>query len=108
LFAVPLLAERQQLLHERFASLPRDAQLSPSFRPKLLERIAGKREDNVRSWPDFLPDVAHLMGGAAATVTSVFLLPLPSTWVLCGGAACVILTYVFQSMLREALETSQQ
>src|SRR5689334_4244978 len=45
--------------------------LSPEFRTSLKRRI---RDERVSSWPDFLPDLAHLIGCALAILLLVFLL----------------------------------
>lgn len=83
-----------------FANLQRrlDAELRTSlatppldghFRPALGRRLRGE------PWPDWLPDLAYLLGAALATAATVLALPLPaaSTWwigAVLAGAGLVV------------------
>src|SRR5438093_2170108 len=65
-------AEIQRVLDARLAAVLPTARLSAGFRASLRERI---RRDPVSTWPDFLPDLAHLAGCSVAIGVLVFLLP---------------------------------
>ena len=93
-------AEIQQRLHERFTRAS-SAQLSSTFRRTLRKRLA---PEHTLIWPDYLPDIAHLAGGAIATAVSLLILPWPTLPVLITGAALTGMTYLLQSMLRDALQ----
>ena len=54
----------QQMLHDRFTSAS-SAQLSRNFRFDLRARLTRER---TFVWPDYLPDIAHLLGGVIATM----------------------------------------
>jgi hypothetical protein len=89
----------QEILHERLMSAS-SVQLSPNFRIALRTRLARER---TFVWPDYLPDIAHLLGGVIATAVSVLVLPWPALPVLIAGTALTGATYLFQSTLRDAL-----
>ena len=92
--------EIQLELHARF--LPASAEnLSPAFRQALGRRIAQER---VFSWPDFLPDIAHLAGCIAATLVSIAVLPWPAPSVLIAGILFTGVSYFLQAKLRDALQ----
>ena len=87
-----------------FASVQRqlDAELRKStpvvsldarFRPA-LERRLGKEP-----WPEWLPDVAYLLGAALATAATLVALPFPAsrTWWI--GGALAALGFVLHSVL---------
>lgn len=84
-------------LHEQISA----PQLSVGFRAGLQARIA--REPRER-WPDWLPDVAHLAGCAAAIGFCTLLLPLPVPVVLGTGFLISLVTYSLQALLVSALE----
>ena len=88
----------QQMLHDRFSPAS-SVQLSRTFRFALRKRL-GRR---TFVWPDYLPDIAHLAGGAIATAVSLIVLPWPPLPVLIAGAAFTGITYLFQSTMRDAL-----
>src|SRR6266542_3234498 len=94
-------AEMQRVLDARLTAALPAARLSATFRTGLREKI---RRDPASAWPDFLPEIAHLAGCAAAIGMSVFLLPLPAGSVILAGAAFAGVTYFLQSVLRTCLE----
>jgi hypothetical protein len=75
--------------------------LSPRFRPSLAARIA---KDAQSTWPEFLPDLAHLAGCAGAAALGVVMLPWQTTTVLAGAAGFTLLTYFMQAVLRSSIE----
>jgi len=108
-------AERPELLRHlagceacrEFAGLHRqlDAELRTSltvaglderFRPAVEKRLGRD------PWPEWLPDVAYLIGAALATAATVLALPFPasSTWWI--GGALAALGFVVQSVLVSA------
>jgi hypothetical protein len=94
-------AEIQRSLDGRLAAAMPEARLSASFRGSLRRRM---RRDPAAAWPDFLPDVAHLAGCAAATALVLLLAPLPAGLVVVSGAAFTAATYFLQTVLRSALD----
>jgi hypothetical protein len=60
-------------------------------------------ENHLARWPDFLPDVAHLVGWALVIALSVFLLPFPSRSVILAGLILTSGTYFLPAALRGAL-----
>src|SRR3954451_10682360 len=94
-------AELQGALDRRFAAAMPVACLSPGFRTALKEQI---HHDPVTTWPDFLPDVAHITGCAFAVVVMLFLLPGQSGTVIVAGAAFTGVTYFLQAVLRSSMD----
>src|SRR3954447_26663871 len=84
-------AEIQRSLDARLTASSPAAQLSPDFRAALQVRV---RRDPLTAWPDFLPDIAHLIGCGVAIGLLVFLLPLRPQTVLAAGAAFTGATYI--------------
>ena len=84
-------------LRERIAA----PQLSSGFRAGLQARIARQPRE---PWPDWLPDVAHLIGSAVAIGSCALLLPVPVPVVLGTGILVAFLTYSLQTLLVSALE----
>lgn len=75
--------------------------LSPGFRMGLQARIARERRE---SWPDWLPDVAHLAGAGVAIGVCALLLPLPTPAMLETGALVAFVTYSLQTLVVSILE----
>lgn len=98
--ACGIFAKVQRALDSRLAAAVPQARLSPAFRGSLRKRI---QSDPDAVWPDFLPDVVHLVGCALMIVLSVFLLPFPARSVILGGVVFTSGTYFFQAALRGAL-----
>ncbi len=94
-------AEIQRALDARLTAAVPAARLSPSFRASLKERI---RHDPVSAWPDFLPDLAHLIGCAFAILLSLSLLPRYSGTVILAGVTSTAVTYFLQAALRGSLD----
>jgi anti-sigma factor RsiW len=76
-------------------------QLSSSFRAGLQARIARQQRE---PWPDWLPDLAHLIGSVVAIGSCALLLPVPLPVVLGTGILVAFLTYSLQTLLVSALE----
>jgi anti-sigma factor RsiW len=95
-------AETQRKLDARLAEAFSGADLSPAFRTRLKARIG---RDPVSSWPDFLPDLAHVGGCVAATLVLVFVLPLYSGTVILASCAFTALTFFLQAVLRGFLDS---
>lgn len=88
----------QESIDVRLTAAASLARLSPEFRVSLKERI---RRDPVSAWPDFLPDLAHLIGCIFAVVLLSLFLPQPSGQVIVVGLAC---TFVLHGLLRTSLD----
>jgi hypothetical protein len=97
-------AETQRKLEARLAEAFPAAHLSPAFRTGLKARI---RRDPLSSWPDFLPDLAHLGGCMAGLVILEFALPRYSGTVALASAAFTWLTYFLQAVLRSSLDSTE-
>src|SRR5215471_5321571 len=97
-------AETQRELDARLAEAFPEAHLSPAFRTGLKARI---HRDPLSSWPDFLPDLAHLGGCAAALLILEFALPRYSGTVVLASAAFTGLTYFLQAVLRSSLDSTE-
>lgn len=97
-------AETQRTLDARLAHALPPAHLSPAFRTRLKTRI---RRDPLSSWPEFLPDLAHLGGCLAALAILEFILPRYSGTVALAGAAFTGLTYFLQAALRSSLDSTE-
>ena len=76
-------------------------QLSSGFRARLRARIARQQRER---WPDWLPDVAHLVGSGLAIIACALLLPLPIPFVLEAGVLVAFLTFAMQTLLISTLE----
>ena len=97
-------AEMQRKLDARLTEAFPEAHLSPAFRSGLKARM---HRDPLSSWPDFLPDVAHLGGCVAALAILEFALPGHSGTVLLASVAFTGLTYFLQSVLRSSLDSTE-
>ncbi len=93
-------AKVHRILDSRLAGAVPQARLSPAFRSALRKRI---QCDPEALWPDFLPDVAHLVGCALVIALSVFVLPFPSRSIISAGLVFTSGTYFLQAALRGAL-----
>jgi hypothetical protein len=76
----------------------------PGFRSALKNRI---RRDPVSSWPDFMPDLAHLIGCAAAIAILALALPIYWKTVVYAGGTFTGLTYFLQALLRSSLDSTE-
>src|SRR3974390_2730497 len=97
-------AETQRKLDARLAEAFPAVHLSPAFRTGLKALI---RRDPLSSWPDFLPDLAHLGGCLAALVILELALPRYSGTIVLASAAFTGLTYFFQAVLRGSLDSTE-
>jgi len=93
--------EIQRALDARLATALPPAHLSPSFRTSLRRRI---HHVAASSWPDFLPDLAHLAGCAVAVVLLPLFLPWHAGTVVLVGAAFAAVTYFLQAVLRSSFD----
>jgi hypothetical protein len=97
-------AETQRKLDARLAEAFPAAHLSSAFRTGLKARI---HRDFLSSWPDFLPDLAHLGGCLAALAILEFALPRYSGTIALASAAFTGLTYFLQAILRSSLDSTE-
>jgi hypothetical protein len=93
--------EVQRMLDARLTAAVPVVSLSPGFRSSLLEKLS---DHTVPGWPEFLPDIAHLMGCALAITLLLLLMPQYSRTVLLAGSGFTAVTYFFQAILRSSLE----
>lgn len=72
--------------------------LDERFRRAVEVRLAAQRR-----WPDWLPDLAYVVGGAFATAATILALPLPvsGTWWI--GGALAGLGLVAHSLIAQAM-----
>jgi predicted anti-sigma-YlaC factor YlaD len=94
--------EVQRMIDARLAAAVPAASLSPAFRRGLREKLSGRR---TFVWPEYLPDVAHLSGCAAAMVLLLLLLPKYSGAVVPAGLGFTAVTYFLQAVMRNYSET---
>jgi len=123
-FAEPLGAATQRALDEhlmgcetcrRFSDTQTalDARLAAAFPPEHLSAVfRGTLKRRVRrhpsfAWPDFLPDIAHLIGCAVAVGASALILPQHREGVILVGAAFTCLTYFLQAAIRSCLSGAE-
>jgi hypothetical protein len=79
--------------------------LSAAFRASLAKRI---RREPLSVWPEFWPDVAHVLGCVCATALCLFMLPFPAGSVMLAGLAFTLVTYFLQAVLRGSLEAWEE
>ena len=75
--------------------------LSPGFRSSLRERLEHRQ---IPSWPESLPDIAHLAGCALGIVLLLLILPQYSRTVLLAGSGFTVVTYFVQAVVRSSLD----
>ena len=56
------------------------------------------------SWPESLPDIAHLAGCALGIVLLLLILPQYSRTVLLTGSGFTVVTYFVQAVVRSSVE----
>ena len=98
-------AEIQSTLDLRLSAMITWHELSPAFRVSLARRI---RQESVSSWPEFLPDVAHLTGCVCAIALFLVLRTYPAGQVTMIGVGFTLLTYFIQAVLRGAVESMEE
>jgi len=96
-------AEVQQTLDARLTAGVRPVSLSAGFRSTLRRRLAQR---SVPSWPESLPDVAHLVGCALGTALLMVVVPQYSRTVLLAGSGFTAVTYFVQAVVRSSFGTS--
>ena len=94
-------AEVQRMLDDRLTAAVPAVCLSPQFRSSLREKC---RDHAIPGWPEFLPDIAHLMGCALAIALLLLVMPQYSRVVVLAGLGFTAVTYFFQAELRSSLE----
>jgi hypothetical protein len=98
-------SETQVRLDHQLSAMLSGADLSPAFRASLTKRI---RHEPLAIWPEYLPDVAHVVGGACATALCMFLLPFPAAVVLLDGVAFTLVTYFIHTVLEGVLDALEE
>ena len=78
---------------------------SDSLRASLMRRI---RSGSSPAWSHFLPDVAHLGGGACATGLCLLLAPWPPSYVISAGAMLTLATYLVQCLVSDELQAWEE
>ena len=79
--------------------------LSPAFRPSLAKRL---RREPLSVWPEFLPEVAHVVGCSCATALCLWILPLAAGPVMLAGLAFTLVTCFIQAVLQGSLESWEE
>ena len=94
-------AEVQRKIDARLTAAVPVAFPTSGFRRSLQRRLNAPL---VPSWPESLPDVAHLVGCALAILLLLLVMPQYSRTVLLAGAGFTAITYFLQAVLRSSLE----
>jgi anti-sigma factor RsiW len=89
------LADTHRRLDARLRAAIPQLKLNPQFRMRLRARMRRRVE-----WPDYLPDVAHLFGCAAAVGLLLVFLPEYRERVAMLGAGFTVVSYFSQAVLR--------
>src|SRR5690348_1305363 len=82
-------AEQQRALDVRLTAVMPVVSLSSGFRSSLRARLSDCR---IPSWPEALPDIAHLAGCGLAMLLLVVALPQYSAAILAGGMGFTAVT----------------
>ena len=90
--------EAQLRLDARLLAAIPPLELSPKFELSLPPHSRW-------TWSDSLPDIAHVIGSAAAVVTLVFVFPQNTKQVTSIGIAFTAVTWLIQALVRERLES---
>jgi hypothetical protein len=98
-------AEVQRSLDARLTAAVPVVSLSSGFRSSLRTRLS---ERHPRTWPEYLPDIAHLTGCALAITLLLLVMPQFSRTVLLAGTGFTAVTYFLQAVLRSSLERLEQ
>jgi predicted anti-sigma-YlaC factor YlaD len=91
----------QRTIDARLTATVPAVSLSPGFRSSLRERLDHRP---IPSWPESLPDIAHLAGCALGIVLLLLILPQYSRTVLLAGSGFTVVTYFLQAVLRSSVE----
>ena len=94
-------AEVQRSLDARLTASVPVMSLSSGFRSSLRSRI---NEHHLQTWPESLPDIAHLTGCALAIVFLLLVIPQYSRIVILAGTGFTAVTYFLQAVLRGSSE----
>jgi hypothetical protein len=91
----------QRILDARLTAAVHPVSLRPGFRSSLRERLDHRHSP---SWPEFLPDIAHLVGCALGTVLLLLVVSQYSGTVLKAGLGFTVVTYFVQAVMRSSLD----
>ena len=94
-------AEVHRSLDARLTAAVPVVSLSSGFRSSLRTRLS---ERHPRTWPEYLPDIAHLIGCVLAIALLLLAMPQFTRAVLLAGTGFTVLTYFLQAVLRSSLE----
>jgi hypothetical protein len=93
--------EVQREIDKRLTEALPSTGLSAGWRDSLKRKVRG---DPLSAWPDFLPDVAHLIGCAIGITLSLELVPWHPRTILLAGITFTVFTYILQAVLRSYIE----
>ena len=91
----------QRTIDARLTAAVPAVSLSPGFRSSLRARL---HQRQIPSWPESLPDIAHLAGCALGIVLLLLILPQYSRTVLLAGSGFTVVTYFVQAVVRSSVE----
>jgi hypothetical protein len=91
----------QRTIDARLTAAVPTVSLSPGFRRSLRERLDHRQ---IPSWPESLPDIAHLAGCAVGIALLLLILPQYSRTVLLAGSGFTVVTYFVQAVVRSSVE----
>ncbi len=94
-------ARIQRSIDVRLTATAPAVTLSAGFRSSLRERLDHRQ---VPSWPESLPDIAHLAGCALGVVLLLLILPQYSRTVLLAGSGFTVVTYFVQAVVRSSTD----
>ncbi len=95
-------AERQRALDVRLTAAAPVVSLSSEFRSSLQAELSD-HPIPIPSWPESLPDIAHLAGCAFAILLLLVALPQYSAAILAAGMGFTLVTYFLQAVVRSSL-----
>jgi hypothetical protein len=91
----------QRTIDARLSATVPALSLSPGFRGSLREKLEPRQ---FPSWPESLPDIAHLAGCALGIVLLLLVLPQYSRAVLLAGSGFTAVTYFVQAVVRSSVD----
>ncbi len=91
----------QRSIDARLTATVPAVSLSAGFRSSLRERLDHRQGP---SWPESLPDIAHLAGCAVGIVLLLLILPQYSRTVLLAGSGFTAVTYFVQAVVRSSVD----
>ena len=98
-------SETQFMLDLQLSDAISSPPLSAAFRNSLAKRV---RREPLSVWPEFLPDVAHVVGCSCATALCLSMLPFAAGPVMLAGLAFTLVTYFVQAVLQGSLEAWEE